>query len=259
MYAVQYNQKSSKMQEEALLFKYDTTCQILSGIIETEKGDINGNNTAGTYYMTDGCVYKEWGGTLVQGIFWVGKENQEFYKGQMPDIEIVVGDPDAELKAEAQKVTDQINALGEITLDKEDAVKAARSAYDALDKKAKAYITEETLNVLADAEMKIKDLKPVIGQVTISVERFTIGQGYYKEPVNIALKEGNTCSDIIRSLIGSDNYIGQPNYLSAIKGADLGADKVDVPRLRSSKGWKPIAMPKAWKISMRCAVFYSSF
>lgn len=123
----------------------------------------------------------------------------------MPDIEIVVGDPDAELKAEAQKVTDQINALGEITLDKEDAVKAARSAYDALDKKAKAYITEETLNVLADAEMKIKDLKPVIGQVTISVERFTIGQGYYKEPVNIALKEGNTCSDIIRSLIGSDN------------------------------------------------------
>ncbi|ADO37970.1 hypothetical protein ELI_3001 [Eubacterium callanderi] len=33
LYAVQYNQKSSKMQEEALQFKYDTTCQILSGII----------------------------------------------------------------------------------------------------------------------------------------------------------------------------------------------------------------------------------
>ncbi|MCB6571022.1 Ig-like domain-containing protein [Eubacterium limosum] len=198
-------------------------------LINTLTFTIPEDTEPGTYYLTDGCVYKEWGGTLVQGIFWVGKESQEFYKGQMPDIEIVVGDPNAELKAEAQKVTDQINALGEITLDKEDAVKAARSAYDALDKKAKAYVTEETLSVLADAEMKIKDLKPVIGQVTISVERFTIGQGYYKEPVNVALKEGNTCSDIIRGLIGSDNYIGQPNYLSAIKGADLGADKVDVP------------------------------
>jgi hypothetical protein len=61
-------------------------------------------------------------------------------------------------KAAAKAVTDQIAALGEITsLDQEDDVKAARTAYDALTDAQKALVTNyETLTA---AEQKIVDLK----------------------------------------------------------------------------------------------------
>ena len=57
----------------------------------------------------------------------------------------------------AKVVIDQIAALGDITLDKEDAVKAAREAYDKLTDAQKALVTNE--KTLADAEKKIADLK----------------------------------------------------------------------------------------------------
>ena len=57
----------------------------------------------------------------------------------------------------AKVVIDQIAALGEITLAKEDAVKAARAAYDALTDAQKTLVTNE--KTLADAEKKIADLK----------------------------------------------------------------------------------------------------
>ncbi|MFR3682868.1 MAG: Ig-like domain-containing protein, partial [Eubacterium callanderi] len=221
--------------------RYNTTIPGLSQVTSAEAKDqedlirtvtftIPDNTEPGTYYLTDGCVYKEWGGTLVQGVFWTNKQSQEFYKNmRMPVVAVVVEDSYQAEKEAAQAVTDQINALGEITLDKENDVKAARDAYDGLSKKAKSYVSDETVKTLVEAEMTIKDLKPVIGQVTISVERFTLGQGYYIEPVNVALKEDNSCSDIIRRLIGNDNFLGQANYLSGIKGADLGADKVAIP------------------------------
>lgn len=221
--------------------RYNTTIPGLNQVTSAEAKDqedlirtvtftIPDNTEPGTYYLTDGCVYKEWGGTLVQGVFWTNKQSQEFYKNmRMPVVAVVVEESFQAEKEAAQAVTDQINALGEITLDKENDVKAARDAYDGLSKKAKSYVSDETVKTLVEAEMAIKDLKPVIGQVTISVERFTLGQGYYIEPVNVALKEDNSCSDIIRRLIGNDNFLGQANYLSGIKGADLGPDKVAIP------------------------------
>ena len=60
----------------------------------------------------------------------------------------------------AQIVTDQINALGEITsLDQSARVQAARAAYDALTDAQKAYVTEDTLKVLTDAEAKLAALE----------------------------------------------------------------------------------------------------
>ena len=54
---------------------------------------------------------------------------------------------DTDAKA-AQAVTDMIDALGEITLEKEADVAAARAAYDELTDAQKALVTEETLKKL---------------------------------------------------------------------------------------------------------------
>ena len=65
---------------------------------------------------------------------------------------------DTDAKA-AQAVTDMIDALGEITLEKEADVAAARAAYDELTDAQKALVTEETLKKLTDAEATIEELK----------------------------------------------------------------------------------------------------
>ena len=77
----------------------------------------------------------------------------------LADAEKKIADLKAEEadKAAAKVVIDQIAALGDITLDKEDAVKAARAAYDALTDAQKTLVTNE--KTLADAEKKIADLK----------------------------------------------------------------------------------------------------
>lgn len=70
--------------------------------------------------------------------------------------------------------------------------------------------------------------------VTVSVERFTIGQGFYVEPTQVTLPEGKSALDAIYAVCGEKNlnvkasfYGG--NYIAGIKGADLGKDKVKIP------------------------------
>lgn len=74
-----------------------------------------------------------------------------------------------ELKeAEAQKkadqeaaaaVTEQINAIGEVTLESEAVIQAARAAYEGLTEAQREYVTEETLKALTDAENVLAQLK----------------------------------------------------------------------------------------------------
>ncbi len=59
----------------------------------------------------------------------------------------------------ADEVKALINAIGEVTADKEDAIKNARSAYDALTDSQKAYVTPGTLKTLTDAEAALEALK----------------------------------------------------------------------------------------------------
>ncbi|MCB6571009.1 Ig-like domain-containing protein [Eubacterium limosum] len=140
-------------------------------------------------------------------------------------------DPDKEKdEAAAKAVTDQILAIGEITSYEQKAtVDAARQAYNKLTRAQKAYVTEETLKVLTDAEAAIKALAPLKGTVNFDVERFTIGQGFYKEPVQVPFYEGETGTEIIKRVIGDENFVGQDSYLEAIKGADAGSDKLQIP------------------------------
>lgn len=67
------------------------------------------------------------------------------------------------------------------------------------------------------------------GTVTLTVERFTIGQGYFVEPVKVPFEEGDNAATILKKVIGEENYIGTDGYLEAIKGADLGIEHVKVP------------------------------
>ena len=56
---------------------------------------------------------------------------------------------DKEDKAAAEEVIKKIEAIGEVTLDKENLITEARKAYDALSEKAKALVTNK--NVLEEA------------------------------------------------------------------------------------------------------------
>ena len=72
-------------------------------------------------------------------------------------------------QAEAEKVMDQISALGEITsLDQKASVEQARAAYDALNDAQKAYVTEDSLAVLRDAETKIAELEAAAADQTVA-------------------------------------------------------------------------------------------
>lgn len=64
----------------------------------------------------------------------------------------------------AAAVKDLINAIGKVTRDSEEAIKAARAAYDALTEEQKALVGEDMLKVLTDAEKAYHDaMLPDIG------------------------------------------------------------------------------------------------
>ena len=82
----------------------------------------------------------------------------------------------ADLKA-AKPVDDMIDAIGEVTLDSESAIQAARAAYDALTEEQKAEV--KNYDVLTAAEARLADLKAAkavddmidaIGEVTLESE-----------------------------------------------------------------------------------------
>lgn len=63
------------------------------------------------------------------------------------------------------------------------------------------------------------------GFVTISVEKFTLGQGYYIEPMKVPFHEGEKVGQIVARVLGSGNYnngVDEENisYLSNIKDND---------------------------------------
>ncbi|MDO4289001.1 MAG: Ig-like domain-containing protein [Eubacterium sp.] len=78
------------------------------------------------------------------------------------EARIVEIEADLEDQAVAQSVIDMIEDLGDITsLDQKTAVQAARNAYDKLTDSQKAYVSENVLKVLTDAETKISELEKV--------------------------------------------------------------------------------------------------
>ena len=71
-----------------------------------------------------------------------------------------------------------------------------------------------------------------IGTVTLSVEKFTIGQGYLIEPTQVVLHEGDTCAKLVEDILKENNYEVEAGdtsngwYLAGIKNADNGKTKI---------------------------------
>lgn len=86
-------------------------------------------------------------------------------------------------------------------------------------------------NVYADTA------KQEAGTVVIDVERFTIGQGFYKEPEQVSFYKGETVKDLLERFVGKDKmFLKGDYYMQGIKGADLGIDSVKVPDYISKTG-----------------------
>ncbi|WP_313637039.1 DUF4430 domain-containing protein, partial [Paenibacillus sp.] len=71
------------------------------------------------------------------------------------------------------------------------------------------------------------------GYVTISVEKFTLGQGYIKEPIKVPFYEGDNGASLITRALGEGNYrnygsIDSGFYLSEVK--DSGRSEVNIPQ-----------------------------
>ena len=111
-------------------------------------------------------------------------------------------------KAAAAGVTKQIEEIGEVTLEKEEVVKAARSAYDALTEDQKAYVTEDTLKLLTDAEKRIEELKAEEEEAASNVENLiqAIGKVTLESLDKIEAAENayNELTDTQKALV--DNY-----------------------------------------------------
>ncbi|MDY4969311.1 MAG: hypothetical protein SO101_03490 [Lachnospiraceae bacterium] len=86
-------------------------------------------------------------------------ENQNTFEKEFT-ITFKMNETETNEAAAAAEVEEKIAALGtEITLEKEDAVKDAKAAYDELSAGAKKKVSEESLKALQDAVEKISDLK----------------------------------------------------------------------------------------------------
>jgi len=99
-----------------------------------------------------------------------------------------------------------------------------------------------TATVLA---AEISDNEGIAGYVTVSVEKFTLGQGYIIEPVLVPIHQGDNAAEVITEVLGKNRMrhggtVDEMFYLSAVY--DPGAGEVDIPSyiLQAIGGKDPI-------------------
>lgn len=90
-----------------------------------------------------------------------------------------------------------------------------------------------------------QDVQAAGGKVYVSVEKFTLGQGYLVEPTCVSFQEGENYAQIFERLMKSKGYTYEASktngfYLSAIKHAD--SKKVRIPEIiAGDQGFQSIA------------------
>ncbi|MEK5413993.1 S-layer homology domain-containing protein [Paenibacillus sp. FSL L8-0708] len=93
------------------------------------------------------------------------------------------------------------------------------------------FITTFSTSVIpAQADGASSTLK---GYVSVSVEKFTLGQGYINEPIKVPIYEGDNGASLITRALGDGNYrylgnIDSGFYLSEVK--DSGRSEVNIPQ-----------------------------
>ena len=125
-------------------------------------------------------------------------------------------------KAAADDVAEQISSLPEeITLDDKTDVEAARAAYDALTDDQKAFVDDETVEKLTDAETAIADLEAaaeVTEQINNLPEEITLDD---KDDVEAARAAYDALTDDQKALVDEDTVTALTDAETAI--ADLEA------------------------------------
>jgi uncharacterized protein YjdB len=77
------------------------------------------------------------------------------------------------------------------------------------------------------AEETVNTQQASTGTITFSVEKFTLGEGYYVEPCQIPIYNGDTGITVLNRIMGETNLRWKANYLQGIYGAQAGT--VNVP------------------------------
>jgi len=229
----------------------NSTAQVLTALtaagidpLAKENGFTNGEKNIvanlDSYKADSGFMWQQGqgaNGMATQQVVYALEAYRRFAKNEnrlydLTDVEIKADESDRQA---ANVVIEKIHAIGDtITLESKDEIQEARKAYNALTDKQKKLVGEDALAKLEAAEEELKNLEntTVVGHVVVSVERFTIGQGYIHEPVVVPFVTNDNAVSILKKVIGEENWVGNDGdsaYLEAIAGGDLGSDKVKVP------------------------------
>ena len=139
---------STAYEDEGYLYFYCTYNKTPGGIslIKVKTAD----QSAELVELYDAAGYEQY---CITSII-CGTDGTLYYKNDSGNVFAVGVSTDAQ---KAQQVQDQIAAIGTVTLDSENAIKAARAAYDALTDAQKELVNN--LSVLTDAEEKLAQLK----------------------------------------------------------------------------------------------------
>ena len=146
------------------------------------------------------------------------------------------------LKAKAQPVVDAIAAIGEVTLDGEEAITAARSAYEALEADVKAKVTNLSDLVVAEknlallkAEKESRD-KDAAAAASVSSAITAIGEVTLDKRGVVAAARAayDTLSDVQKSLVTnySDLQAAESRIAALVKEA---ADKAEADKAEQAK------------------------
>lgn len=105
------------------------------------------------------------------------RAQQYVQEAQLTRLEEAMTTLESRLSAEGKAVSDQITAIGEVSLDKAEAIQTARSAYEKLSSDAKTFVSNT--DVLGEAEQKLEAIPLIqaaeqkiaeIGEVTLDSE-----------------------------------------------------------------------------------------
>ncbi|MGM9944540.1 MAG: DUF4430 domain-containing protein, partial [Lysinibacillus sp.] len=98
-------------------------------------------------------------------------------------------------------------------------------------------LSSTTTNDSAEINLTTLNEAPPSGYVTISVEKFTLGQGYAIEPIQVPFYEGEMVGQVVARLLGSGNYNngldeGNISYLANIRDNE---SAVNIPQYIQTK------------------------
>ncbi|MDI3536135.1 MAG: hypothetical protein PWP30_617 [Eubacteriaceae bacterium] len=134
---------------------------------------------------------------------------------------------------------DAINSANKATVEAQIAEIDALNTQTALSNAQKSTIdwaaytaAVEKVKTVADEDPADDDPADETPTVTFSVEKFSLGQGYYMEPVEVAIESGDTGITLLNRVMGEGSLLWKSNYLVGIYGAQEGT--VSVPEAISN-------------------------